>query len=372
MESKNFLFKTTPSNGRKALLFLGLGILFTIVATFYTKQDVERELDKNFKLVCNDITSKTEARLHSHAQLLRTGSALFAATDSVTRDEWRGFCERARINKNLPGIQGLGFSLIIPKDGISKHIDDIRKQGFATYNVRPAGEREIYTTIIYLEPFAGRNLRAFGYDMFTESVRRKAMEVSRDSDFAMLSGKVILVQETNEDVQAGTLMYVPVYRNGLLVNSVEERRAAIVGWVYSPYRMKDLMQGILGRWDNDKLERIHLQVYDNDSISDVALLYDSQTLDREKHEDAYSRSVLLPVEFNGKRWSFLFTQSSDQIPMFRSKVLIVLFGGLVISLMLFLISLSLFNTRYRAQQIAEHLTLELNAEKERVCGLRVD
>ena len=71
--------------------------------------------------------------------------------------------------------------------------------------------------------------------MLTEPVRRKAMELACDSDVATLSGKVQLMQETYRDVQAGTLMYVPVYHTGKPVTTLAERRAAIIGWVYSPY-----------------------------------------------------------------------------------------------------------------------------------------
>ena len=85
--------------------------------------------------------------------------------------------------------------------------------------------------------------------MFSEPVRRKAMELSRDSDLAMLSGKVLLVQETDNDLQAGTLMYLPVYKKGRQTATVMERQSSIKGWVYSPYRMDDLMSGILGNWD---------------------------------------------------------------------------------------------------------------------------
>ncbi len=41
----------------------------------------------------------------------------------------------------------------------------------------------------------GRNLRAFGFDMYSEPVRRAAMEAARDTGAAALSGKVVLVQE---------------------------------------------------------------------------------------------------------------------------------------------------------------------------------
>jgi CHASE1-domain containing sensor protein len=42
--------------------------------------------------------------------------------------------------------------------------------------------------------------------MYSEPVRRKAMEQARDFDVAALSGKELLVQEDNIGIQMGTLM----------------------------------------------------------------------------------------------------------------------------------------------------------------------
>ena len=139
----------------------------------------------------------------------------------------------------------MGFSVLIPRAELARHVRELRQEGFPEYRLKPDGVRELYSAIIYLEPFTGRNLRAFGYDMFSELVRRAAMEQARDTGAAALSGKIVLVQETGADVQAGTLMYVPVYHKGLPLETVAQRRAALQGWVYSPYRMKDLIKGIL-------------------------------------------------------------------------------------------------------------------------------
>lgn len=48
--------------------------------------------------------------------------------------------------------------------------------------------------------------------MFSEDIRRKAMARARDTGLPALSGKVILKQETDTDVQNGFLLYVPVYK----------------------------------------------------------------------------------------------------------------------------------------------------------------
>jgi signal transduction histidine kinase len=358
-----FLFK----NSWKALVILLSGLVLTIIAVNQTQKNVKDIANQDFESSCNDIKLKLDARFKAHAQLLRSGAAFFAASDTVTREEWRKFIASEKINRNLPGIQGVGYSLIIPKNQLTQHILSFRKNGFTDYNVIPVGEREIYTSIIYLEPSSGRNLRAFGYDMFSEPIRRKAMEISRDSDYAILSDKVILVQETNKDVQAGALMYVPVYRNGFQSNTVEERRSAIKGWVYSPYRMDDLMTGILGNWDLPNKNRIHLEIYDNDYISDEALLYDNQN----KNDVKPNLYLKLPIIFNGKKWTLQFKSNNENLSILHGVTLIVLISCITISLLLFVLSLALINANLRARQInlLNKQLAKLNTDKDRFISI---
>ncbi len=358
-----FLFKFSFQEIWKALIVLFVGLILTVLATFYSAQQEAAKEKNEFSLIGNEIKTKISTRLHAHAQLLRTGAAFFAASDTVMRKSWKTFNEWAKIELNLPGIQGLGFSIIIPGNQLQEHIRRMRREGFPDYTVRPAGLRPVYTSIIYLEPFSGRNLRAFGYDMLTEPTRRKAMEMSRDFDRAVLSGRVTLVQETNRDVQKGALMYVPVYWNGMPVNTVGQRRAAIKGWVYSPYRMNDLMIGILGQWGLTRKDRIHLQVYE-DSLSVNTIIFNSQENDSLAKDDAPSRTVSLPIDFNGKKWILVFTQTRDQSSV-SSKIAIIATVGFGISLLLFALSWSLFNTNSRAQGIARKLTVELQTSEER-------
>jgi len=228
-----------------AWLVLLACLLATSYAGYYSKSDVESDAQRQFAFDCDEIQLKIAGRLEAHKQVLLGAAALFDASDGIERDEWHAYAKRMQIDQHFNGIQGLGFSLLIRKDQLARHIATIRKQGFPAYTVRPAGDRDVYSSIIYLAPFSGRNLRAFGYDMYAESVRRAAMEQARDENRAALSGKVLLVQETEKEVQAGTLMYMPAYRKSMPIETIAQRRAALDGWVYSPFRMDDLLAGVL-------------------------------------------------------------------------------------------------------------------------------
>jgi len=344
----------------KALIILLIGLILTVFVSYLIYVDEEKRTEKEFSLVCEEIKTKIETRLHAHAQLLRSGAAYFNASDTVTRINWSEFIKQNKININLPGIQGVGFSLIIPKSQLEQHTQRIRNEGFPQYTVHPTNDRSEYTSIIYLEPFDYRNQRAFGYDMFSQSVRREAMEQSRDFDVAALTGKVLLVQETDDDLQAGTLMYVPVYKNNEQVGNIQQRRDAIIGWVYSPYRMNDLMDGMLGSWGSDSNKIINLIVYDGDSINDNAMIFDSYK-ENNKKGNRFSTNIV-SLDFNGRKWTLYFTQSKEQIK-YSSKIAIVPFAGVAISFLLSLLLFAFLNTK-KAKLMAEGLTVNLSARNK--------
>ena len=361
------LRKGSKSRNRRIVwIVLVVSLAFSAAATLYMKSNVDRIAKRDFIVRCEEIHKVIAKRLEDHARILTSGAALFNASDAVTRQEWRFFTQTHKIEKQLPGIQGIGFSLLIPREGLPQHIQEVKSEGFPEYRVKPEGDRDIYSSIIYLEPFSDRNLRALGYDMFQEPVRRKAMEQARDTDSAALSGKVVLVQETDEEVQAGTLMYVPVYRKGMPTYSVEERRAAIYGWVYSPYRMNDLMQGVLGDINFHKEKQLRLQVFDGAETLPQNLLYENYPVGEQKrrHESLFTKQ--LPVDLNGHRWTLSFTQTSGGFMTAEYiSVWLAMVGGTLITLLLLALTISLLSVGTEAQRMAEKLTVNLRESEEK-------
>ena len=348
-----------------AALLLG-GLFATLYLARHERTDTDAEIRHEFDGSCREIQAKIENRLIAHAQVLRSSAAFFAASDTVSRSEWKIYTERQSVQQNLPGIQGLGFALVVPRAGLARHLAQIRAEGFPTYRIWPESDRDTYTSIIYLEPFFGRNLRAFGYDMATEPVRRAAMERARDEDVATLSGKVLLVQETDEDIQAGTLMYVPVYRKGAPTRTVDERRAALVGWVYSPYRMNDLISaGLPGGHHSSVRRQIRLEIFDGDTATRSALLFDSH-LTKPLPPTLSAADKTTTVEWLGRRWTLRFTPTTRPRAIADyTNVWLTVFAGSVVTLLIAGIYLALANTRSRAQTITQGLTADLRKSEER-------
>lgn len=344
-----------------AWVLSAISLLATAGAAVYAWKDAETDARKEFEFASEEIKLRIDARMQAHAQILRSGAAVFQASDEVTRREWNIYTMHQKVEQYLPGIQGIGFARLIHPDELESHIQKVRAEGFPDYKVTPEGARPIYTAIEFLEPFNMRNRRAFGYDMYSEPVRRRAMVQARDYDVAALSGRVILLQETDTDIQAGTLMYVPVYREGAKLDTVAQRRAALLGWVYSPYRMKDLMNGILSERDMDIRPGTRLEIFDESNLRKESLMYDSYTATAAVTDDSPVRTILSKSNFNGHIWYLRF--SSPYQHAGYSNVLSVAMSGLLISVLLFGMIHSLLVTRQKARQLADQLKVEAKLEK---------
>ena len=349
-------------------------ILVTVVALiglFIVWQLLQQRREQNLRDIfvheSQRITTKIDERVSAYGQILRSGAGLFAASEKVERAEWATFVEKLDLDQSYRGIQGVGFSLYIPKLKLAAHQSEMRKLGFPDYVVKPEGDRDEYTSIIYLEPFSGRNLRAFGYDMYSEATRNAAMAHARDVGDVIFSGRVKLVQETKADVQAGLLAYYPVYRNSALTQTIEQRRAALVGWVYSPYRMNDLMAPILA----EELDTVRLQIFDGDAVSDAHLLYDSeQGIAAQAVASGDSFTFTQKLELSGRYWTLRYTTLPGfaATQRFSSEwgdlATLLLVGMLVLGL-----SGSLIGTRRRAEAIAQQLIGDLRVSEQRYDAL---
>jgi CHASE1-domain containing sensor protein len=342
-----------------------VALLVTGFASMQVKQLIEAEAVRNVSSVYDQAALKIQERLNTYAQILRGGAGLFAASTSVERAEWRDYVMTLHTEQSVPGVQGVGFASVVASGQLSKHIARIRQQGFPDYMVRPAGERTLTTSIIYLEPFRDRNLRAFGFDMFSESVRRAAMEQARDTGRVALSGKVELVQETAEDVQAGTLMYVPVYRNGQTLDTVEQRQRALLGWVYSPFRMDDLMSGILRQWGHDNGQDVDLHIYDGAQVAPAALMFDSKSSQVPNAQSLFYQQRR--VDFGGRQWLLVFDHVVSAASLNYTSAWLSLIGGLAISGLLLGLMRSIINTKANALRIADKLTATVHSREAVPC-----
>ncbi|WP_312717222.1 CHASE domain-containing protein [Stutzerimonas nitrititolerans] len=338
-----------------AWLVLAFTLLGQLLILQQLRANSDRAAEQQFELLVGKVTNAIEQRLIDHEQILFGAAGLFAASGEVSRAQWRAYVERQQLADRYPGIQGVGFSKVVRASERDAHEQSIRAEGFTDYRIQPEGERPVYMPIVYLEPFNDRNRAAFGYDMYAEPVRHQAMRQAASTGKSRISGKVILRQETHGKVQAGMLIYVPLYHPAMPLETAEQRMDALLGFAYSPYRMDDLMEGILGAADLN----LSLRIYSGPSQQAEQLLFASK--EHAPGDAAHSQDVQLSIY--GGTW----TLHMESLPAFEAgfsanEGLVAILGTGISLLLFFLISSLAFRQR-RAEILAEQMTERIRENK---------
>jgi len=342
-----------------------LAFLAALIVTYTVAGNAQRaaadELAGNFNFRARDLAGSIDRRMDVYEEVLLATSGFLRGSVDVGRAEFAEYYGQLRLNDRFPGIEALGIAAIVPSGRLAAHVAAMRAAGFPDYAITPPGERPVLTSITRIEPFSGRNLRAFGYDMFSEPARRAAMEAARDTGQATATGKVVLVQEGGRGEQAGFLMYVPVYRAGLPHDTVAARRATIVGWVYAPFRMHDLMQGLGGEHADD----LQVEIYDGLGPTPDALLYRSAAAQPAGRRPLLSYQTT--VDNAGRAWTVVVHSTPRlEATLDRRTTVAIALTGIGLGVLLALVVWLLASERRRALQLAQGMTVELRASRDRI------
>jgi signal transduction histidine kinase len=333
------------------ILVVGLGL--TAASAWNTAATASFEDRLRFESGARAVRSAIVSRIDAYLAMLLGGAGLFAASDEVDFEEFHAYVSRISLADRYPGIQGIGFSRLV-RPGEQDEVLARARARLPSFRFWPGQAADHLHAIVFLEPQDAANVRALGYDMWSEEVRRAAMAQARDSGEPAATRRVRLVQEEavpGED-QAGFLIYVPVYRGGDVPATLEARRDQLLGFVYSPFRADDLLAGVLGVAQGMSPA---LDVFDG-APEEGQLLHRSHAPGAGR---GFEFTEILDVA--GRRWTLVFRSSpADAAPGGHTVTALVLGGGVVLSLLLFAVT----RTQIRARESAERTAEDLRRSEE--------
>ena len=183
------------------------------------------------------LADRIEGRIESQTSLLSFLRSFLVANDyRVDIAHIRDFLDLGDEHGLTGGMQGIGIALFQPAGETGEALSILRSSYGGDQRIWPETDQPYRFPIVLLEPPDARNQAAIGFDMYSESVRREAMDRAWRSGRAAASAPVELVQEITEEKQAGFLIYLPVMqKDGRSIHSM----------VYAPYRVGDLMRTAL-------------------------------------------------------------------------------------------------------------------------------
>ena len=144
-------------------LILLLGFCFTLLVYHYFSKLTHEQDEIRFERSVQEIQDQVRLRIETSTALLRAGTGLFAASDAVDAGEFERFVQQIELQKNYPGIQGIGFSRRFRREEMDSVIATMEREGKEGFGVWPEDPpREEYTAILYLEPATDSNKFALG------------------------------------------------------------------------------------------------------------------------------------------------------------------------------------------------------------------
>jgi len=323
-------------------LILAVFVVLTILASWYvwsTTRDVDRaRFDNALQTTRDTITARIEAYLN----VLTATRAMLVADPAVRRDQIRAYIRGLNVQRRYPGIQGIGVSLRVPLEEISSLEAEMRAEGFEDFQVWPPHPREEVHAIVLLEPLDDRNRAALGYDMFTNHVRAEAMSRARDHGRLVASGPVTLVQEIDQRKQVGFLIYTPIYTTGTTPATLAERRQALLGFIYAPFRAGDLLGGIFG---SQQRPEVGFEIYDGST-----LIHRTPGLPPDPRYVANDH-----LDVGGRIWRVRWVSRRHGIAGATILGAATFVGGMVIAVLLFLLVRVQLAAREHAESNAERL-----------------
>ena len=302
--------------GWPILLFLiaSIGTAVSVMAIERSdKQRREIELDRNL----TEIASSLQRRVTENIALLRAGSALFAMQREVTHDQIAEFSSDLQASGNLYGSLGFGWAPLLRASQAPAYEARRQSNGNPSFAMRPSASsvsgtgRRYSVPVTYIEPETAFNLSMVGYDMYSEPVRRAAIDRAMATGKPVASGKVQLVGNGKTSA-TGFFIYMPV---------LDARQGPVKGFVYSPFRADDFIDSAAELYRNDEIE---ISIYD-ETIAPANLLSQRRV--------AGSSGASMDRKIDVGNHSWVIRISDKQTGTLSTTARVTLFFGVITSLM---------------------------------------
>lgn len=356
-------------------IFIGLLVLFvplmaTLMAWQIERRDVEQQAKFQFLKEIEEYSILIKERVPYYLAPLRGLQGLFAASKNVERDEWEKYVKTLNLEERYQGLSALNFIRYVKQGEKAAFVEFVRvdttlnPQGYPDFHITSEGDRDEYYVAHYLYPFDSQR-HLHGIDLGADSVRRQMFLTAGDEAAYVATPKTTLY---SDPAKTSFLICLPVYANNVPATTLEERRAALYGFIFGIFESENFFKSIFA--DKKVNPDIDFYIFDSPSalsqyVTEEHLLYKSGKGDVAP-EYAPRFTEIRSLEVAGQTWNIQFYarpgfQLHRKAEMFPSTVLA---AGLVFTVLFFGVYLVLILSQSHAVSMARVMTAKLRESEE--------
>ena len=354
-----------------ALIALACGAGATLLAWFLAGRQVELESRVEFANRAQLVANVVERRIQRYIDVIYGLDALANQDFQMSRREFQNYVGGLDLGRRLPGVQAVEFVRRVPEAAREAFVARTREDrsvtvtGYPAFDIRPAGTRDEYWVVDYVEPMAG-NEAAFGLDLRTRPGTLAAAGRSLETGEPTMTARYRLAQETGASY--GLVIYLPVFGPGK-PETLAERRSAQSGFVNVVLRVDDLFAGMMSE---PAAAGLRMRIHDRGAVGAALLPVSDNTLFYRTPGNARGDGELSFTEWRarhehaltlaGRQWRLDFESEPSPSPWLRPLPMLALLAGLLVSGLLYGILRTIARGRSDAIALAQKATRELRTQ----------
>ncbi|MDD2880152.1 MAG: CHASE domain-containing protein [Rhodoferax sp.] len=326
------------------------GIALSLALGLWFNQRIQTQVKAQYQRLSDHAADEIVRRLTLPLYGLNGARGMYAASNTVTRSEFKDYVFSRDLLAEFPGVRGFGFTERVPRETLDAFLQRERQDDAPEFALRSLGDDlhdQLYV-VKFLEP-AIDNAGVQGLDLGSEAHRRRAIELAIDSAAPAMTAPIALVQDSQQT--PGILLYTPVYHPRARLNSATERRDALRGVIYAPIVFKELLNGM----DTIIGQGLNLELTDSGADSaNSPLMFENHLAPGGRFQSTRTLTLL------GRKLTLHMTSSArfDAAAANPTPWLLGL-GGVIGSALLALLFWQQAFARARAEALARNMTQDL-------------
>lgn len=310
-----------------------------------------------------------EVGFDRYVSILDGTKAFFDADESVDRKKFHAYMEDLDLKDRYLAFSSISYIEAVTAEEKEAFITEVRTDaalngvGYPDFSIKPVGERDEYFVVKYTEPFVEKGA-SFGYDVKMNPEQRTAMERARDTGTPIVSESLVFSEEKSAPL--GFAIFFPLYKQGVPINTIEERREAFMGSLAGAFTATEFYTEIFRR--HNISPGIAFEVQDLNEGAARKKLFSWGNLPPSEGAPGWV-NLPRPLSAAGGRWTLVvFGNKSEMLSPMENAMPLLLFAlGTIADALLVGTIYFLADGRTRARLLAEIMT-----EKFRIKEAQMD